>query len=163
MREVYFTSGRKRVCMNDEFYMQKALALAKAAKQKDEVPIGCVIVLNGKIIASGYNLRESRQDATCHAEIIAIKKACKKLKSWRLNNCVMYVTLEPCVMCFGAILNSRIEKVVYGALDTKNGASLYNVSNINLNHKTENVFLNTKECSDILTDYFKNKRNKPES
>ena len=144
--------------MDDNFYMQKALELAKIARAKDEVPIGCVIVLNGKIIASGYNLRERKQDATAHAEVIAIKKACRKLKSWRLNDCIMYVTLEPCLMCFGAILNARIKKVVYGALDTKNGTSLYNLPDINLNHKVENLYLENSECAGIIRDYFKNKR-----
>lgn len=146
--------------MNDEFYMQKALELAKAAKSIDEVPVGCVIVLNDKIIAKGFNLREKKQDATCHAEIIAIKKACKKLKSWRLAGCVMYVTLEPCIMCFGAILNSRIKKVVYGAEDPKNGINQFDIKGINLNHKTESCYLKTKKCSDIVTDYFKSKREK---
>ena len=144
--------------MTDEFYIQKAIEQAKRALSKDEVPIGCVIVLDGKIIASAYNLKERRNDATNHAEMLAIKKASKKIKSWRLNDCVMYVTLEPCLMCYGAILNARIKRVVYGAKDSKNGAFLHNVENVNLNHKAEHFFLQTDECSKILTEYFQSKR-----
>ena len=102
--------------MNDyERFMKEAIKQAQKAKQIDEVPIGCVIVKEGKIIARGYNKREVLQQSIAHAEIIAIQKACKKMGTWRLEGCELYVTLEPCPMCAGAILQSRIEKVIYGA------------------------------------------------
>ena len=109
--------------MNDyERFMKEAIKQAQKAKQIDEVPIGCVIVKEGKIIARGYNKREVLQQSIAHAEIIAIQKACKKMGTWRLEGCELYVTLEPCPMCAGAILQSRIEKVIYGASDPKGGS-----------------------------------------
>ena len=141
--------------MDDTFFLKEALKRAKKAEKSDEVPIGCVIVKDNKVLSSGYNKREGAKDATAHAEILAIKKACKKLKSWRLESCVLYVTLQPCTMCFGAILNARIKKVVYGAKDI---SCAYDTDKINLNHRAEFVYLENFECAKILSDYFANKR-----
>ena len=107
--------------MSYEKYMKEAIKEAKKAELKDEVPIGCVIIKDDKIIARAHNLRESKQQSIAHAEILAIEKACKKIGSWRLENCDLYVTLEPCPMCSGAILQSRISNVIYGAKDFKGG------------------------------------------
>ena len=147
---------------NDELYMREALKEAQLALKKDEVPIGAVIVYKGKIIARGHNLRETKNDALGHAEIIAIKKANKKLKSWRLVDCTLYVTVEPCSMCAGAILQSRIERVVYGTEDYKGGAlgssfNLFEQKNINHIPEIERNVLK-EECSQIIKDFFKNKR-----
>lgn len=146
----------------EEKFMKKALALAKKAYEIDEVPVGAVIVLDGKVIASAFNKRESSGDATAHAEILAIKKACKKLKDFRLNGAELYVSLEPCVMCTGAILNSRIEKVYFGASITNGSISSKElVERAELNHKTEieGGFLK-EECSNLVSSYFKQKRKK---
>lgn len=143
-------------------FMLEALKLAQKAYNKGEVPIGAVIVHNNKIIAKGYNNREKTQQALNHAEIIAIHKACKKLKSWRLNNCTMYVTLEPCAMCAGAILNARIDCVHIACLDATHGAvsSKYNLLNDGtLNHKTEIVVgEHEQESKTLLQSFFKNLR-----
>lgn len=152
--------------MLDLDYMNKAISLAKRACAKDEVPVGALIVHNGKIIARGYNKRESSSRATAHAEIIAIEQACKKLRSWRLCDCTLYVTLEPCPMCAGAIINARIPRVVFGAYDPKAGAfgSVYDLSEGKLNHKPEIVGnILGKECGALLSDYFKQKRLTPKS
>ena len=142
--------------------MQKALEQAKKAQSVDEVPIGAVIVLDGKIIARAYNKKESSQIATHHAEILAIQKACKKLKSWRLDNAEMYVTLEPCPMCAGAIVNARIKKVYFGAYEPKSGSAVSRfdiLTGAGLNHTTEYVGgVMEEECSAILKNYFKLKR-----
>ena len=137
----------------DEKFLNEALKEARKAYKKDEIPVGCVIVYDGNIVARGHNLRESKQSSLMHAEIMAVDRACKYFNSWRLDDCVMYVTLEPCMMCLGAIIESRIKKVVYG---TKNNSEQMYVcvKNIDLIHA------NSKECSDILTDFFKNKRKK---
>ncbi len=143
-------------------YMKIALKEAQKAKELDEVPIGAVIVLNGKVIAKAHNLREKNQSATAHAEVLAINKACKKLNSWRLNGCVLYVTLEPCTMCVGASILSRVDGIVYGAKDSKGGSlgSLYDISLIKgFNHYPwiqSNIC--EDECSLILKEFFKNKR-----
>ncbi len=146
----------------DEKYMSIALKEAEKARLKDEVPVGAVIVSDGKIIARGHNLRESKHNALCHAEIIAINKACKKLKAWRLEKATLYVTLEPCPMCAGAILQSRIKRVVYGANDLKGGAlkSSFNLfEQKGLNHHPEITDGIMKDkCSSIITNYFKTKR-----
>lgn len=146
----------------DEKFMLLAIKEAMKAKDIDEVPIGAVIVVNDKVIARGYNTREKSNDSTNHAEIIAIKKACKKLNNWRLIDATLYVTIEPCPMCAGAILQSRIKKVVYGAKDIKGGAlgssfNLFEQKNLN-HHPTIIGGVLEEECSKIIKDYFKNKR-----
>lgn len=142
--------------------MEDALTQAQISLKKDEVPIGAVVVLDGKIIAKGHNMREKKKNALMHAEIVAINKACKKLKDWRLENCEMYVTLEPCPMCAGAIANARIKKVVYGAKEKTSNDNLCEkiLSSNRLNHKCEYVQATEyeKECSEILTKFFKSKR-----
>ena len=142
--------------------MKEALKEAKKAELIDEVPIGCVIVKDDKVIARGHNQRETNQSPIGHAEIIAINKASKKLKSWRLEGCDIYVTLEPCIMCSGAIIQSRISKVYYGASDPKGGAlgSSINVLEANnINHHPEVISgVLKEECSKIITNYFKLKR-----
>lgn len=147
---------------NDEKYMLAAIKEAYKAQVIDEVPVGCVIVKDNKIIARGHNLRETKKDSTMHAEIIAIRKACKKLSNWRLNGCSIYITIEPCTMCAGAIMWSRFDKVVYGAKDTKGGAivsSFHLFDSTNINHHPEIVGgILESECSSIIKNYFKNKR-----
>lgn len=148
---------------NKEYYMLQALKEAEKAYAKLEVPVGAVIVKDGKIIARAHNQKETKTDTTKHAEILAIQKASKKLQSWRLIDCVMYVTLEPCSMCAGAIINSRIKKVYIGAQDEKTGAvgSVYNLfKDYNFNHKVdyENGILKEK-CENILKNFFKELRN----
>ena len=142
--------------------MKKAIDLAKRARLKDEVPVGAVIVKDGKIIARAYNQMEKTQDATAHAEILAIKKACKKLNSWRLDGCEIYVTVEPCAMCAGAIVNARISKVFFGAYESKSGCaqSLYPVlTTSGLNHKTEfEGGIEQESCACLIKNYFKDKR-----
>ena len=149
--------------MKDKF-MRLAIKQALIAKEKDEVPIGAVIVLDGKVIARAHNQVEKTQRAIAHAEILAIEKACKKLKSWRLDGADMYVTVEPCAMCAGAIANARIKKVYFGAYENKSGCaeSLYPVlTNNGLNHKTEfQGGVEQEKCAQILKDYFREKRNK---
>lgn len=145
-----------------EKFMKAALKQAQKAKTNDEVPVGCVIVLNGKIIARAHNKREKLQDATAHAEILCIKKACKKLGSFRLCDCEMFVTLEPCPMCAGAVINSRIKKLYFGAYDKKAGCcgTLYALTEDGrFNHKaeTEGGILEG-ECADILKQFFADKR-----
>lgn len=142
-----------------ERFMKEALKEAKKARDKLEVPVGAVIVKDGKIIARGYNQKETKKDTIKHAEIIAIEKASKKLDSWRLNDCEMYVTLEPCPMCAGAIINSRIRKIYIGTLDEKTGAAgsvLDLFSDYKFNHKVEvEKDIMQKECENILKDFFK--------
>ncbi len=145
----------------DEKYMKEALKEAKKAGLKKEVPIGAIIVCDNKIISRGKNRRECSQNALCHAEIDAINKACKKLNSWRLLNCTLYVTLEPCPMCAGAIINSRISRVVYGAKDPKAGSchSVINLFDLPYNHKPKLTGgILEKECSEILSNFFKTLR-----
>ena len=142
---------------NAEKYMKAAIAQAKRAAAKGEVPVGAVIVRDGEIIARAYNTRETDKNALCHAEIKAIRKACKKLGGWRLTRCEMYVTLEPCPMCAGAIINSRIVSVVYGASDQKAGAfgTLFDMNTFGLNHKPEIVGgVMETECAALLSDFF---------
>ena len=150
----------------DQHFMQKALDQALIAEENGDVPIGCVIVHNGNIIAKGYNQREQLQDPTAHAEIIALTQAAAALENWHLNGCTMYVTLEPCPMCAGALVLSRMDRVVYGCDDPKTGAvkSLYNiVQDPRLNHRllvTSGVL--EQECSSILSGFFRKKRIKPD-
>lgn len=147
-----------------ERFMREAIKEAKKAELIDEVPIGCVIVKNDKIISRGHNVRETKQNPIGHAEIIAINKASKKLNSWRLEGCDIYITLEPCIMCSGAIIQSRIRHVYFGAFDPKGGAlgSSINVLEANnINHHPEITSgLLQEECSSLLTNYFKSKRMK---
>lgn len=141
--------------------MNLALKEAKKAYKKLEVPIGAVIVKDGKIIARAHNLREKKQSSLAHAEILAIKKACEKLESWRLDGAELYVTLEPCAMCAGAITQARIKKVYFGAKDEKNGCvgSIANIfDDIKTTHKVEYEYIENKECSDILSNFFKELR-----
>lgn len=140
----------------DEKFMTEAIRLARKAKKKGEVPIGAVVVYRGKIIGRGYNLRTRLQMATAHAEIRAIDRACKKLKSWRLPEAEIYVTLEPCPMCMGAILNARIDRVYFGAYEQKGRSLTYELANANLlNHKTEVVGgVMQEECAAVLTSFF---------
>ena len=144
--------------------MRKALAQAEKAAKLGEMPIGAVIVRDGKIIAHGHNKREKGKNALLHAEIVAIDKACRKLGGWRLPGCEIYVTLEPCPMCAGAILNSRIEKVYFGAYDVKSGCagSKINLLDMNLcNYTTEVVGgVLQSECSEIIKNFFGTLRNK---
>lgn len=145
-----------------EKYMKSALNEAKKAYKKGEIPVGAVIVKNNKIIARGYNQKEQFQDTTKHAEIIAIQKASKKLKSWRLLDCDMYVTLEPCSMCAGAIINARIKNLYIGTMDKKTGAcgSVLNLNDdYTFNHKVNiKKGIMQKECEYILKEFFKELR-----
>ncbi len=142
--------------------MKEALKEAKKAYDKDEVPVGCVIVKDDKIIARAHNLKETKNDTTNHAEILAIQKASKKLQSWRLLDCDMYVTLEPCSMCAGAIINSRIRNLYYGTKDEKTGAvgSVFNLlEDYTFNHKVEyQDGVLQEECEAILKQFFKQLR-----
>ena len=147
----------------DLSFMQMAIDEALLAEEEDEVPIGAVIVKDGKVIARAHNTREGSRCATAHAEILAINEACRALGGWRLPGATLYVTLEPCCMCAGAIVNARIENVVYGAPDIRFGAmgSLFDVSLLPLNHKPEvKRFVRGEECKNLLSEYFKKKRKK---
>ncbi|MDO5329180.1 MAG: tRNA adenosine(34) deaminase TadA [Coriobacteriia bacterium] len=148
--------------MDDEYYMMKALNLALVAAARDEVPVGAVVVKDNNIIAKAYNRREETKDPAAHAEFLAIQEACEKLNTWRLNDCTVYVTLEPCIMCAGLMQQVRIERCVFGAYDKKCGAlsSLYKINeDKRLNHTFEakgGVF--GAECGRLLTTFFKTKR-----
>lgn len=146
---------------NYDQYIKAAIDAAENTKVSDDVPIGAVIVKDGEIIARGYNKREADGDATAHAEIVAIREACEKLGGWHLDGCEIYVTLEPCPMCMGAIVNSRIKKVVFGAKDAKAGAcgSVFNFNSYPLNHKPEIVSgVMENESRELLSDFFAKKR-----
>lgn len=149
--------------MTDEDYMREALSLAKKAFELGEVPVGAVAVWEGEIVGRGMNLRETDKNALRHAEIMAIEEACKKLGGWRLWKCDLYVTLEPCPMCTGAIINSRIKRVVYGASDPKAGScgSLVNLFDLPYNHKPEvTKGVLEDECSALLSEFFAKLREK---
>lgn len=151
---------------DDEIFMEEAIKLALLAAQRDEVPVGAVAVRDGKIIASAFNTREESKCATHHAEILAIEAACRVLGGWRLPGVTLYVTMEPCAMCAGAIINSRIERVVYGAKDFRFGAfgSALDINAAGLNHKVEVIGgVLGEKCAGILSSYFKNKRKKTEN
>lgn len=146
----------------EEYFMKQALKEAEKAYNKLEVPVGAVIVKDGKIIARAHNQKETKTDTTKHAEITVIQKESKKLKSWRLIDCEIYVTLEPCTMCAGAIINSRIKKVYIGAMDEKTGAvgSVLNLfEDYKFNHKPEiETGILKKDCEEILKSFFKELR-----
>ncbi len=142
-------------------YMKEAIKEAQKAYENDEVPVGAVIVHDGKIIARGYNKKEKKQDATEHAEIVAIRKAAKKLGTWRLNDCDIYVTLEPCPMCSGTIINSRIHKLIFGAYDLKGGCVTSKVKLFEkglFNHNVEIEEMPIKESEKLLKDFFSSRR-----
>ena len=145
-----------------EKFMKEAIKEAKKAEEKLEIPVGCVIVKDGKIIARAHNLKETKLDTTKHAEIIAIQKASKKLKAWRLLDCEMYVTLEPCPMCAGALIQSRIKKIYIGTMDEKTGAcgSVLNLlQDYEFNHKIEvETGIEKEQCELILKKFFKKLR-----
>ena len=145
-----------------ERYMKQALTLAKKAALLDEVPIGCVIEYQGKIIGRGYNRRTTDKNVLAHAEITAIRKACKKMGDWRLEDCTMYVTLEPCQMCAGAIVQARVKRVVIGCMNPKAGCagSVLNIlQEDKFNHQVEiEQGVLEEECSTMLTDFFKSLR-----
>lgn len=145
-------------------FMEMALKEAKKAFEKDEVPIGAVIVSSGKVVAKAHNQTQTKKLATAHAEILAIEKASKKYPSWRIEDAEIYITLEPCAMCAGAIANARINKVYFGAYEEKSGCavSLYPVlTKSGLNHKVEvEGGILEKECSSLIKEYFKGKRKK---
>ena len=149
---------------DDEKFMGAALEEARQAGELGEVPIGAVIVKGGQIIASGHNLREAGQSATAHAELLAIEKACEAVGSWRLEECTLYVTLEPCPMCAGAIIQARIPRVVYGAADPKAGCcgTLMNLlDEPRFNHRAVvNSGVLEKDCAFLLTDFFRALREK---
>lgn len=149
--------------MNDSYYMSLAIEQAQKAAALGEVPVGAVIVKDGAVIASGYNRRETDKNALSHAEHTAIDTACRVLGGWRLPGCTLYVTLEPCLMCAGAILNARIERVVFGAFDEKGGAfgSKINANDAGLNHVcTVTGGVCEAECKTLLQDFFKALRQK---
>ena len=150
----------------EEYFMKEALKEAKKALKKNEVPIGAVIVKDNLVISRGHNLRETKMNSLNHAEIIAIDKACKKIKNFRLEDCDIYVTIEPCVMCAGAIIQSRIRKVIFGATDEKYGAvvSIAEMFNLKSNHKVEfEQGILKEECSQIIKEFFKNLRKNKKS
>ena len=141
--------------------LDAALAEAKKSEKKKEVPVGAVIVKDGKIIARAHNLKESRKDTTAHAELLAIQKAQKKIKDWRLDGCILYSTLEPCPMCAGAILHARIKTVIFGAKDLKWGAAGTKTNLFSeklFNHFTQIIYVPTKSCEKILTNFFRSLR-----
>ncbi len=149
--------------MNDEKYMLEAIIEAKKAAELGEVPIGAVVVYNDKIISRGFNKKESSKIATEHAEIVAINSACKKIGDWRLSNCTIYVTVEPCLMCCGAILQSRIKRLVYGVNNTKFGyveSIAKTLDSSKNNHKVEITSgILEKECKELIQQFFIQKRN----
>lgn len=149
--------------MIHEEYMREALKEAKKAYKNKDIPVGAIAVYNGKIIARAYNKRQIKNDVTCHAEVLVLQKACKKLKSWRLEDVSIYVTLEPCVMCSGAIIQARVRNVFYGAKNNRFGVhqGIFNLFDIEFNHKVniEGGILE-EECSSLITDFFKELRDK---
>ncbi|MGG0454086.1 tRNA adenosine(34) deaminase TadA [Priestia megaterium] len=153
--------------LNDEKYMRLAIDEALKAKDKLEVPIGAVIVQNDEVVASAYNLRETEQRSVAHAELLAIDEACKKLRTWRLEDATLYVTLEPCSMCAGAIVLSRVKRVVFGAYDPKGGCAgtLLNLLEFEkFNHQAEVVGgMLEEECGSLLTTFFRELRQRKKS
>ena len=147
--------------MDHEYFMGQALALAREAAAAGDVPVGCVIVRDGEIVGRGRNRREERGDATAHAEVEAIRDACARLGSWRLHRCTLYVTLEPCPMCAGAIVNARVEEVRYGVRDEKAGCcgSVLNLFEERFNHRPR-LYRGPleQECGEVLQEFFQNLR-----
>ncbi|NIK72326.1 MULTISPECIES: tRNA adenosine(34) deaminase TadA [unclassified Paenibacillus] len=148
----------------DQAWMQLAIEEAKKAEQIGEVPIGAILVKNGEVVGRGYNLRETNHDPTAHAEMVAIREACERLGAWRLLDCTLYVTLEPCPMCAGAIVQSRVKRVVYGTGDPKAGCAgtLMNLlQEPRFNHETELTSgILQAECAELLTNFFRNLRSR---
>lgn len=146
----------------DEKLMKRAIELAQRAAREGDVPVGALVALNGQIVAEARNQREGSKIATHHAELLAIEEACRKLGRWRLNDCTLYVTLEPCTMCAGALVNARLGRVVYGAVDPKAGAaeSLYKIlADPRLNHRPQvRSGLFSEECGELLSSFFKTRR-----
>ena len=151
----------ENIIKSDEYFMSEAIRLARLAEEIDEVPVGALIVRDGEIIARAYNTRETSKCATHHAEVLAIEEACRVLGGWRLPGVTLYVTMEPCAMCAGAIMNARIPRVVFGAPDLRFGAfgSLFNLSEMPVNHTPEVTGgVLSEECRELLSSYFKKKR-----
>ena len=150
--------------MTDEAYMKLAIKEAKKARAIGEVPIGCIIVYEDKIIARGYNKRVAKKSVLAHAEILAIKNACKKIGDWRLEGCTMYITLEPCPMCAGAIIQARIPRVVIGSLNPKAGCagSVLDMMHVEgFNHQVDvTTGVCDEECSEMMKDFFRELREK---
>ena len=155
------------IVKDDRYWMGRALRQAALAEKRGEVPIGAVVIRDGAVVGSGYNLRETGHDPTAHAELVAVRKAAKKLAAWRLSGCTVYVTLEPCIMCMGAMVLARIDRLVYGCRDPKGGAAgtLYDLScDPRLNHRFPvEAGVREEECSRVLSEFFaalrgKNKR-----
>ena len=147
----------------DEEFMKEAIKEARVAEEHDEVPVGAIAVKDGEIIAAAYNTREGDKCATHHAELLAIEAACRKLGGWRLPGVTLYVTMEPCAMCAGAIINARVPRVVFGTHDIRFGAfgSLLNLTDFPLNHKPEICGgVLEDECRELLSSYFRKKRKK---
>ncbi len=145
----------------DIFFLKKALELAKEAYIKGEVPVGCVVVKDGKVIAEAYNRRESLKDPTAHAEILALREAGKDSGNWRLEGCSVYVTLEPCPMCAYALILARVERLIFGAVDEKQGGvmSLYNLlDDHRFNHRVKWTYKPMEECGNIIKDFFRKRR-----
>lgn len=145
----------------DGKYMRMAIEEAQAALSLDEVPVGAVLVLDGKVIARAHNLREASNDPTAHAEVLAIREAARKLNTWHLTGSTLYVTLEPCAMCAGAAINARVSRIVFGAFDQVAGCcgSVADITDGWFNHSIEVIGgLYAEECADMLNDYFREKR-----
>ncbi len=149
---------------SDEFYMREAIDEARKAESLAEVPIGAIIIMDGKVISRAHNLRETNQNAVAHAELLAIEQACQETGSWRLENATLYVTLEPCAMCSGAIILSRVKRVVYGAADPKGGCAgtfMNLLQDQRFNHQCEVVSgVLEAECGQLLSDFFRQLREK---
>ena len=142
--------------------MQEAIKQARKALKYDEVPIGAVVVMNGKVIATGYNKKVTKNNTILHAEIVALQKAMRKIGDWRLNDCTLYVTLEPCPMCAGACINARVKRIVFGAFDPKAGCcgTLYNLpEDKRFNHRAEVLGgIKEEECANLLKEFFAKRR-----
>lgn len=150
------------MAFDDTYWMREALALAAAAAARGEIPVGALVVRENVVIGRGFNLREQNCDPSAHAEVVAMREAGKTQGTWRLDGCTMYVTLEPCPMCAGAIVNSRLDRIVYGAADPKAGAvdTLFTIcTDTRLNHRVEVVRgVLADECAQVLRDFFKARR-----